>query len=136
MIWATAKSTEVSRRHSPRPARARMFGPADRVEAAETAVGVAMSDPQTAAAPRPCGRSGSVGTRGSVSLTGRMLHRTPPARPGEARRQRGPRRADGQLARPSGMAIPVTRSLPARFEAYIAPSALIISSSTVRPSPG
>lgn len=31
---------------------------------------------------------------------------------------------------------PVTRSLPARFEAYIAPSALMISSSAVCPSSG
>ena len=44
MIWATAKSTEVSRRHSPIPTRARGFGPTGRVEAAETTAGVAMSD--------------------------------------------------------------------------------------------
>src|SRR4029077_13526933 len=35
-----------------------------------------------------------------------------------------------------GMGTPVTRSLPARFDAYIAPSALMISSSAVRPSSG
>ena len=53
------------------------------------------------------------------SLTGRpMLHRS---------------RAAPAARRP---AIPVTRSLPARFEAYIAPSALMISSSAVRPSSG
>src|ERR1700675_4293709 len=35
-----------------------------------------------------------------------------------------------------GIDTPVTRSLPARLEAYIASSALIINSSAVRPSPG
>jgi hypothetical protein len=43
MIWATAKSTDVRRRHRPRPTRARAFGPIERVEAAETTAGVAMS---------------------------------------------------------------------------------------------
>jgi hypothetical protein len=43
MIWATAKSTVVSRRHSPLPRRAGIGTPADRVEAAETAAGVAMT---------------------------------------------------------------------------------------------
>ena len=41
-----------------------------------------------------------------------------------------------RCARPDRPGRPVTRSLPARFEAYIAPSALIISSSAVRPSSG
>ena len=55
--------------------------------------------------------------RGSVSLTGRCY--------------------TGETGRPGcGIGTPVTRSLPARFEAYIAPSALIISSSAVRPSSG
>ncbi len=40
----------------------------------------------------------------------------------------------GRPARGTGT--PVTRSLPARFEAYIAPSALMISSSALRPSSG
>ena len=43
MICATAKSTEVSRRHRPIPTRARAFGPIGRVEAAGTTAGVAMS---------------------------------------------------------------------------------------------
>ena len=45
-------------------------------------------------------------------------------------------RCPPQTARWSGIATPVTRSLPARFETYIALSALIISSSTLRPSSG
>jgi hypothetical protein len=43
MIWATAKSTEVSSRQRPFPMRARTFGATGRVEAAETTAGVAMS---------------------------------------------------------------------------------------------
>ena len=43
MIWATAKSTEVSRRQSPWPSRAIGFGWTRREEAAESAVGVAMA---------------------------------------------------------------------------------------------
>ena len=43
MIWATAKSTVVSRRHSPRPRRATMLRPSDWMDAAETAAGVAMA---------------------------------------------------------------------------------------------
>ena len=35
-----------------------------------------------------------------------------------------------------GMSTPVTRSLPARLDVYIAPSALIMSSSAVVPSLG
>ena len=63
--------------------------------------------------------------RGVVVAHGaRMLHRTP-----RARRRR-------QAMRPIGTGTPVTRFLPARLEAYIAPSALIISSSAVRPSSG
>ena len=45
MIWATAKSTEVSSRHSPRPRRAAIGGLAGRAEAAETVAGVAMAGP-------------------------------------------------------------------------------------------
>jgi hypothetical protein len=44
MIWATAKSTDVSRRQIPRPTRASGFDGAVRVMAAGTAVRVAMAD--------------------------------------------------------------------------------------------
>ena len=43
MIWTTAKSTEVRRRHSPHPRRATGLVGVDRVEAADSAAGVAMS---------------------------------------------------------------------------------------------
>jgi hypothetical protein len=42
MIWTTAKSTEVNRRHSPRPSRASGFVGAPAFVAARRAVGVAM----------------------------------------------------------------------------------------------
>jgi hypothetical protein len=45
MICATAKSTDVRSRHSPFPTRARALGATGRVEAAETAAGVAISGP-------------------------------------------------------------------------------------------
>ena len=44
MIWATAKSTEVSRRHRPHPDAGEGVRTDGRVEAAETTAGVAMSD--------------------------------------------------------------------------------------------
>jgi len=44
MIWATAKSTDVNSRHRPCPRRARTSGPDERVEAAGTTAGVAMTD--------------------------------------------------------------------------------------------
>jgi hypothetical protein len=43
MICATAKSTDVSRRQRPRPTLARMDSPVGRIEAVETAAGVAMT---------------------------------------------------------------------------------------------
>ena len=45
MIWATAKSTDVSRRQMPWPRRANGLGAARREEAAEIAAGVAMTIP-------------------------------------------------------------------------------------------
>ena len=45
MIWATAKSTDVSSRQMPRPSRAKASGTADRVSAAGTAAWVAMPGP-------------------------------------------------------------------------------------------
>ena len=45
MIWATAKSTEVSSRQMARPTRAMTFGSMAREVAAGTAAWVAMPDP-------------------------------------------------------------------------------------------
>jgi hypothetical protein len=44
MIWTTAKSTDVNRRHRPRPNRASGFVGAPAFVAARMAVGVAMID--------------------------------------------------------------------------------------------
>lgn len=43
MIWATAKSIDVTSRHNPRPTRAGRGSAAGRMKAAETAAGVAMT---------------------------------------------------------------------------------------------
>ena len=45
MIWATAKSTDVSRLQMPRPMRAKTLGSMGREVAAGTAAWVAMTDP-------------------------------------------------------------------------------------------
>ena len=53
MIWATAKSTEVSSPQIPRPALARMLGSIGWVEAAWIADGVAMVSLRPRRAPAP-----------------------------------------------------------------------------------
>jgi hypothetical protein len=110
MIWATAKSTEVKSFQSPCPKRARTLGPDGRVEAAVTTAGVAIAGSYRA-------ENGAASNAAAKARAGseRSWSNTPGCYTGAA-----PRLADS-------IGAAVTRSLPARFDAYIAPSALIMS---------